>query len=492
VASPARARPEAMRPLLLALGILSLPAAPLRGEAPRAEAPQAENVLVLVVDDMGIDKTGVYGALGTDGAPLAPRTPNIDRLARRGILFRNAWTAPACSTCRAEALTGRYPNRTGIGNRIPFDDISAVGMRADELTLLDLLPPRYASGVIGKWHLAGNGGLGTPTSGIDHAPRCGFDFHVGSFGNLGQAAIDYFDWEQVRSFAWDLPASQEIPLADDYATTRTTDDALRAIRAFGERPFFLWVAYNAPHDPYHVPPLELVASDDLDLGTQLGQGKAMMEALDHEIGRLLAGVDPDVLARTTVVYFSDNGTHKNLVEPPWDPNKVKGSVYNGGVSVPFLVMSPRIPLEHRGAQCERLIDVADLLPTMGELLGFPVPAGLDGVSFLPYLSDPRAPARRPWVFTERFRPNYVPQAGSTISSADLDLHDQAVRDERYKLLRKRRYDHLGQLTSEELEFYDVELDWFETQDLLDAQGQPPAELQGVFDALLGVLDQMAS
>lgn len=483
--------PSILLPLALASSVLVFSAGSAVGGQPTASV-QAENVLVLVVDDMGMEKTGAYGFLGTDGEPLAPKTPNIDRIAERGLLFRNAWAAPACSTCRASALTGTYPNRTGIGTRIPASIFTEEGLRADALTLPDILPPNYASAVVGKWHLAGNGATGSLTSGIDHAPRCGFDFHVGTKTNLGDDPIVYFDWTQIISFIANLAASQTVDLVGEYATTRVTNDALRAIDGFGGRPFFLWVSYHAPHKPFHVPPAHLVQSTDLDLTTDIGKGKAMIEALDAEIGRLLASMDPDVLARTTVIWFSDNGTQKQLVEPPWDPTKVKSTVYNGGVNVPFLVMGRRIPIQFRGQECERLIDITDLMPTVAEMLGVPAPVGVDGQSFLPYLSNPRATPRRDWIFAERFKPNFGPQGGTSISQVPLDVHDQAVRDQRYKLIRKRVYDNGGLLSSEELEFYDVELDYYELQDLLDSQGNPPAELQATFDGLLAILDQMAS
>jgi len=476
-----------MRHLLLstaALTAFTLPAAFAVGSV-------QENVIVLIVDDMGMDLTAAYGFLDSGGAPLAPSTPNIDRIAQRGILFRNAWAAPVCSSARAEVLTGRYPNRTGIGSIVRGGAPGVEGMSADELTLPDILPPSYGSAVIGKWHLAGSGPLGSPTSGIDHAPRCGFELHAGSKGNLGGNPISYFDWTMILSQLVDLAASRTVDLVGEYATTRTTTDALRAIADFGERPFLLWVAYNAPHKPYHVPPVELIQSPDLDFGTDIGKGHAMIEALDTEIGRLLAGIDSAVLARTTIILLSDNGTDEDLVQPPWDPAKVKPTLYNGGVQVPLLVMGGRIPTQFRGTECERLIDATDIMPTVAELIGVPVPGGTDGTSFLSYLGDPNAPAKRRWIFAERFKPNFIPQPGTTISQAALTEHDQTARDTHYKLLRRQRFVN-GQSTYHELKLFDVQADFFETQNLLDAQGNPPVALQGVFDTLLGVLDQMAS
>jgi arylsulfatase A-like enzyme len=445
-----------------------------------------ENVLILVSDDLGVDRTRAYGYVDGGGVPLGPPSAALDRLAGEGLLFRRAWSSPMCSPSRAQALCGKYPNRTGIGRAIALGVPRSEGLRADELTLGDVVPSSYHRAVIGKWHLAGNGPLGSRTSGDDHAPRCGFDLHAGSKGNLGLSIQPYFSWEMVLSQLANLLASHVVQIQNQYATTRTTDDALRVIEACGDQPWLLWVSYNAPHQPYHVPPAHLLQGAGHDLTSDLGRGLAMIEALDSEIGRLLDGIRPAVLARTTVIYFGDNGTKGDLVEAPFDPNRAKGTVYEGGLHVPFIVRSRRIPPELRGGECAALIDFTDLLPTVADLLGVPKPVGLDGTSFLPCLTAPGAPSLRSWVYAELFTPNFVPQPGQTISQVPLESHDQAVRGERFKLIRKRTFTN-GQPATESFEFYDLVRDEFETHDLLDAQGDPPQVLQATYDSLLAVL-----
>lgn len=478
--------------LCLASPAPSAPCAP----APGSGAPESqENVLVIVVDDLGLDKAKPYGFVDANGDPIAPSTPNIDRIARQGMMFRNAWAAPSCSPSRATSLTSKYPHRHGMGVVLTQSGvISSVGMSSDETTIADLLPSNYLSAVIGKWHLAGIAPIGTPTGGIDHAPRCGFDLHAGTSYGIGGTTNTFFDWFMTVSLLSDLAGSQVQFQDNQYETTRTTDVALRSIRSMGDRPFFMWVAYHAPHQPYHVPPAHLIQSPGLDLTTNQGQGEAMIEALDTEIGRLLQSMDPDVLARTTVIWLADNGTDQVLVEPPFDPNKAKRTIYNGGVQVPFYVMSRRIPPEHRGSVCDRIIDVSDLLPTITEMVGGTTPTGLDGTSFLPYLSDPQAPAQREWIFAERFKPNFSPSSGVSFAQHEQNLrvHDQTARNERFKLLRFRRWSVTGQLTSEHYEFYDMSVDYLETNDLLDSQGSPPAAFQSDYDELKQVLLQLAS
>jgi arylsulfatase A-like enzyme len=451
------------------------------------EVPARPNVLVLVADDLGIDRVRAYGFQNQQGNLIAPLTSRIDQLAAQGVLFRSAWAAPACSPARACALTGRYPNRTGVGQAIDLP--GETGLRDDELTIADLLPPEYGTAVVGKWHLAGRGPLGALTQGLDHAPRCGFDLHCGTFANF-YGSQSYFDWALLLSKATNLAETGEFWVHGEYATTRTTDIALRTIRTFGERPWFLWVAYNAPHKPYHVPPAHLIQSPNLNLQTELGRGKAMIEALDAEIGRLLDGIPAAIRARTTVVFLGDNGTAKPLVQAPFPPLKAKGTVYNGGVHVPLIVAGAGIRPEQQGSECAALVDISDLLPTVAELCGAPLPPQADGHSLVPYFSDPAAPSQRTWIYAERFGPNFVPEPGRTLGDAGLLFHDQTARDARYKLVRKWSSAG-GPQGSEVLEFYDLEADYFETADLLDILGLPPPPLQSAFDALREVAARMA-
>ncbi len=446
-----------------------------------------DNVLVIVADDVGIDRVRAYGYQNTNGKPLAPPTASIDRLASQGVLFRNAWAHPYCSPSRGAALTGRYPNRLGVG--FPTSGtLAESGLRADEPTIADLLPPDYFAGVVGKWHLADDSPLGTLTGGLDHAPRCGFRFHVGSSGNF-LGAETYYAWQQTRARIANLGASRT-KLITQYATSRTTDDALRAVSAFEGSPWFLWVAYNAPHTPYHVPPTGLLQSEPPIPGNPLSMGKSMIEALDTEIGRLLDSIPAPVLARTTIVFFGDNGTSLDLVEPPFKAARSKGTVYNGGVHVPLIVVSPRTPAAARGSECDALVDLTDLLPTVADVAGFAVPPGLDGVSMRPYLEDPAAPSQRTWIYAELFEHNFVPQPGTTIGNQSLERFHQAARDERYKLIRL--FDGGAGAPATVEEFYDLETDYFESVNLLDASGAPPAALQVTYDALAAVLDEQSS
>jgi arylsulfatase A-like enzyme len=456
-----------------------------------AQAPSVRpNLLVVIADDLGVDRVGCYGHTRPDGSSLAPRTPHIDGLAADGVLFRNAWAHPGCSPSRAAAVTGRYPCRTGVGRFIPTNRERGEGLRTDLFCLPDLLPVGYRSAALGKWHLASTLRHSTLTGGVDHAVRCGFELHEGSEGNLGPSPRAYWDWVLTRAHADPELPDERVPLRNAYATTRTTDDALRAIHAFGEEPWLIWVAYNAPHSPLHRPPGILQESGGDDLSTPLGKGRAMIEALDRDIGRLLAGIPEATAARTTVIFFGDNGTQKNLVEPPFDPARSKATVYQGGVNVPLLVAGAGVAAEARGRECAALVDLTDLLPTVAELLGVEAPDGLDGTSFAPYLAAPDAPSRRDWIYAERFRPNFMPADDGTPPELLLELHHQTARGPRLKLVRHRDRTPRGEMT-DRLELFDVVEDFFERRDLLDADGQPPEEHAAEFRRLRALLEERA-
>ncbi len=388
--------------------------------------PPGGNVLVILADDLGVDKVGAYAA-----HPEPPRTPVIDGLAAQGVLFRSAYASPSCSPTRASLLTGRYPRRTGVGEVIHTrDDLF-------ELPLSEVLVPEmlrhsaleYTSVALGKWHLAGN----DSASSLRHPLEQGFARHAGSFGNPGSASqppeeeLGYFYWEKVVD---GVPG-----FTRTYMTTDTIDDAIAELDGLPE-PWFLYVALNAPHDPFHLPPEHLHTLElDEDALPPLRYA-AMVEAMDTELGRMLEAVEPGVLSRTTLVFAGDNGTHERVIRDPWDRTRSKTTLYEGGVNVPLIVTGPLVTSP--GTEVEALVHVADIFATVAEIAGVRVhPPGLvepthdvealdiDGLSLLPYLASPSHPSLRRYAWSEKFAEN-----GQTPYRTD----GRTLRDERYKLI----------------------------------------------------------
>lgn len=389
------------------------PEAPPADAAPVAAAPALPpNVLIVVADDVGTDKLSGYGE-----HPRPPATPVLDDLARQGVRFRHAYATPLCSSTRAAILTGRHGRRNGLGVIIPWNGTWELPL--DEVTIPELLDRSgtdWATAAIGKWHLSGP----RTANGYAHPNRQGFDHAAGSLNNL------YFDDEDSAAkgdtnyFHWEKNVDGQLELANTYATATTTDDALRWVGTARE-PWFLYVAYNAAHSPFHAPPGSGVAA---------GAGApalhaAMVQDLDREVGRLLGGLPAAQRARTLVVFVGDNGSPKSTITPPRLPTQGKTTLFEGGTNVPLIVAGPGV---FRGGTTDALVHVVDLLPTIAEWAGVdPAKTGapLDGVSFGDALRTPASPGRRRFVYTERFGPTGPPPWRTDT---------RAVRDDRYKLM----------------------------------------------------------
>lgn len=398
--------------LAAALAAEGPPAAPEPPAPPAPPAAAPTNVLVIVADDVGTDKIASYRE-----HPNPPATPVIDSLAAQGVRFRNAYAYPLCSPTRAAILTGRYGRRNGLGVIIPWNGTWELPLA--EVTIPELLDRSgtdWATAAIGKWHLSGP----RTANGYHHPNLQGFDHAAGSINNL------YFDDEETAAkgdtdyFRWEKNVDGVPSVVTTYATATTTDDALAWVGA-ARTPWFLYVAYNAAHAPFHAPPNSRVSDAD-PAPVKYG---AMVEDLDREIGRLLAGLPPGQRERTLVVFVGDNGTPKGVTTPPRPPSHGKGTLYEGGTNVPLVIAGPGV---FAGASTDALVHVVDLLPTIAEWVGVdPALTGapVDGTSFAEVLRRPASPGARRFVVTEKFGP-----AGRPPYRGD----QRAVRDDRYKLV----------------------------------------------------------
>ena len=249
-----------------------------------------------------------------------------------------------------------------------------------------------------------------------------------------------------------------------YATIDQVSNAVAAVRWLPQ-PWFVWLAFSAPHQPYHDPPPQM-HTQDLDPTKPdllVRRFKAMKEAMDHQIGRLLAYVPPD----TTIIFIGDNGTPKETTTSPFRSRRAKGTIYEGGIHVPMIVTSPRIT--QPGTECDALVNSTDLLATVAEIAGAPH-GSPDSESFLPYLTNPSRASIRRFAYAEFFLP---------IGLGPYTRFERAIRDSRYKLVRRFRRQGLGIVIENEL--YDLQLDPFEFTDLL--AGTPTVEQLAARDVL---------
>ncbi|MFN0241884.1 MAG: sulfatase-like hydrolase/transferase [Planctomycetota bacterium] len=396
------------------------------------------NIVFILADDLGVDMVGAYGKSAS-----APCTANIDALAAEGLLFQRAWSNPLCSPTRAQILTGRHGFRTGIGTVVgPYTK----GLQVSETTIPERLAG-YDTTYVGKWHLSG-------ALGDLHPNESGF----GHFAGFVHGAVQsYFNWGKVVDGVG--------AVCFTYATVEITNEAIAAIDRMQE-PWFLYVAYNAPHSPFQIPPAHLcpgtgcVCTSIPSFRNFPKKARAATEAMDEEIGRLLAALDardPEAY----VIFTADNGTSPDVCEPPYLPSHAKGTVYEGGVNVPLVVRGPNVV----HGECHALVSLVDVFATVLELGRAPrmLPGDEpnDSVSMVPYFTDPTR-ALRATVYAEFFTPN---------GRAPHAVHRRAVRDVRYKLIRANGAPD---------ELYDLALDPFETNNRLPSA---MAEELAAYDAL---------
>jgi arylsulfatase A-like enzyme len=378
-----------------------------------ASTARATNYLILIADDVGVDKVSSYQ--GDFDAGLLAHTPNtvtIDQLAARGLRFTRAWATPLCSPTRASFQTGLQPFRTGIG--------TALGERAAGLDL-QRFPTTiattfktlgYATGYFGKWHIGTSddaGALGNPDGAVYRvapAPAiAGWDRFYGNFeGEPG----NYFDWTRI---GWVGGESTGYMGQETMHSTKAYVDV--ATHWINERDagWLAVVAFNAGHSPntassqwgydasvngktdFYSASLSCLATHSCDDGgtseiyKSVYQG--LVEDMDAKIYDLLAGIDTAKLDDTIIVFFGDNGTPVAVQEGPWANGRGKGTTYENGVRVPYIVTDGHRWRVNDGGvittprAINAQVHARDIFQSLYEHATGATLSGLDSVSWLP-------------------------------------------------------------------------------------------------------------
>ena len=362
----------------------------------RAGSRRKPNVILVVADDLGRGDLGAYGQRFI-------RTPNLDRMAREGLRFTDAYApSPVCAPSRASFMTGLHQGHARIRGNMGRNN-ERVPLRAEEVTIAEVLKGAgYRTGVVGKW------GLGEPgTSGVPG--RQGFDYF---FGYLNQGhAHDYYPEYLWRN-------DERVTLNKrTYSHDLLTSEALAFIRRGGETPFFLYLAYTLPHANNELTrktgngmetPSDAPYSQER-WSPQQRNYAAMVTRLDADVGelfRLLKEMDID--GETVVIFTSDNGPQgkdeggydQTLFDSNGPFRGLKRELYEGGIRVPLIVRWPgRVPAGRTSAFA---VTLCDLMPTFAEVAGARTPERTDGVSLLSLLLGGRAPRRESlyWEFHE--------------------------------------------------------------------------------------------
>ena len=461
---------------LLVLGSM-LPGPPVRA----ADPPPPLNVVLFLADDLGWKDCSLNGSTFYE-------TPNLDRLARRGMTFTNAYAAaPICSPTRASILTGLYPCRMRMHQpagheREPFlnpivpraaaSDCKAVMPQTRNRLLIEyrtlaeaLKDARYATAHVGKWHLGWE---------PFHPANQGFDFNAPG-GSYPGPPGSYFAPYRAPIFA---SAARGSHIEDLCA-----DEAIRWIKEHKDGPFFLNYWFFSVHSPWDGDKPELLekyrkkAQADPRNPQRNPIMGAMVETMDTCLGRVVAALDDMGLSdRTLILFTSDNGgiSWQEAEGAPVTSNLPlrggKATTYEGGTREPLAVVWPgRV---EPGSTSDALVNSIDLYPTVLDILGLKPQPGqvLDGVSLVPALTK-SGPLPREALFCDY--PVYVPATGNVPSSW--------VRRGDWKLIRY--YDD-GPGQGDRFELYNLKDDPGETTNQADSQPALLSELNALIDAHL--------
>ncbi len=409
------------------------------GQTSATHKKKLPNILIILTDDQGYGDLSSYGATDL-------QTPHMDALVAAGMRFTNFYAnSPVCSPTRAALLSGRYPEMVGVPGVIRTHADDSWGFLDPSVQLLPnvLKKHNYHTALVGKWHL----GLEKPNLPNDR----GFDhFH----GFAGDMMDDYYTHLRHTNNYMRLNTKEITPTghATDLFTTWSIDYIKE--RAKSKTPFFLYLAYNAPHDPVQPPQewLEKVKTRQPGIDEKRAKLVALIEHLDYGIGQVIQALQETGTYENTIIFFtSDNGGRLDLGANNGSLRAGKGTVYEGGIKVPACVVWPNTI--KAGTQSDHRAITMDIYPTILEAISAQAPHSLDSKSFLPQLLGKEGAAEeRPFFFIRR--EGGIPYRGKTI---------EAVRVGDWKLLQNSPF--------EAKEFYNLKEDPLEKNNLAPEQSR---------------------
>jgi len=327
------------------------------------------NIIVVLTDDQG------WADVGFNGCTDIP-TPNLDRLAGQGVIFSNGYVShPYCSPSRAGLLTGRYQARFGHDCNMPYagDNDNTVGTPLSEIMISEALKKEgYRTSAIGKWHVGDHPDLHPTNQGFDHW----FGFAGGGMNFWGTPK------GPLRTI---LRNGEPVPTEElSYLTDDFTDETIRFINEENDDPFFIYLAYNAPHAPDHATEQYLEKTKHIEYGGRSIYA-AMVNAVDAGVGRIDSTLIANGMKENTIIVFlSDNGGRTEHADNrPFRGHK--GMIFEGGIKVPFFMTYPNLlPAQQT---YHEVISSLDLFPTFLEAAAADAKqyTQLDGINLLPYI-----------------------------------------------------------------------------------------------------------
>lgn len=458
--------------ILLLSALLLAPLAELHAADASHKQP---NLVIIFTDDMG------YGDLGCYGGKDIP-TPHIDRLAAEGARFTSAYTvAPICVPSRMGLMSGKFPARFGVFTNVYSAEENQLWMQ--QTTLADVLKKQgYRTANVGKWHLSGNssGHSGDDLGGFQFKPphERGFDEFVGITGGMHT----FWKGTELARLKGGQYQRFESP---DYLTDFFGTEACEFIQRQKDGPFFLYLAFNAPHAPLHGLDEDQAAIAAGYISPDRRKYAAMVRAVDRNVGRVMDKLRELGLADNTLTIFAnDNGgggnnaaihTRNTAINIPYRGHKF--DVWEGGVRVPFIMHWPgQVP----GQTFDGIVSTVDVFPTFAKVANASVPGTLDGVDLMPFIQgkknghphDILCWQQRIWAKPNERKPH---------PADPVPAYGQAIRSGDWKAIKlDQPFD--GTNDSRAWELYDLSRDPAELNDLATEFPEKVKELSAAFFA----------
>ena len=385
------------------------------------------NVIVIISDDQGYADVGFHGSNEIF-------TPNIDRIAKNGVVFSEGYVSYAvCSPSRAGLITGRYQNRFGYSRNIllaPND--SLMGLPLSEQTLPDVLNNvDYKTKAIGKWHLGAHKSLVPEKRGFDEF----FGFLIGghryfpedlTLNDLTEAR------RQMDGYITKIYDNGKRINTKKYLTEELSDNAVKFIEDNSDNPFFLYLSYNAPHTPLQATTKDLERNKHIDIEKRQTYA-AMVSSMDDGIGLILDKLEQkNIFENTIVFFFSDNGGVEWYNFSDNGPLRgIKGDFFEGGIRVPFAMQWPN-KIEP-GTIYDKPIIALDIFATVVSAAKAEkhIKNETDGVNLIPYLSGNKPGSPHEYLYWKN-------------PDKDIDV----IRDDRYKYLRIKNDEYIFDLKND--------------------------------------------
>lgn len=383
----------------------------------KSDENKSPNIIYILADDLG------YGDLSFLGQQML-KTPNIDELSKKGMIFTDHYAgAPVCGPSRCVLLTGQHTGHSVIRGNKAFPGVGVAPLTNDIVTLPEAIKNQtnYTTAMCGRWHLGGELTEQTPY-------HRGFDYHFGKlssdYPNKVGVMIDQLWDENGRHIPYEKYSKlntepmyengklfdltgEEMAMRPINMDELVTDKAIRYIKKKKENPFFLYIAYSLVHAPmeYH----EKYPVENNEWPEKERAFASMLQALDSYVGKIVAAVDEAGIGDNTVVIFtSDNGAHNEgrdveFFNSNGEFKEYKRSFHEGGFRSPMIVVWPGVVKS--GSVSNHISAFWDVMPTLCEIAGAPVPAQTDGISFLPELTGRPQQEHKAlyWEFNENIR-----------------------------------------------------------------------------------------